>query len=441
MKLRESQFFKFLSEVVETGTSRDRIKALVHLPLYSNALFLMTASISGAILGFIFWIIAARLYSAEQVGLASATIASMGVVVSLSRLGLDMGLVRFLQQNGEKDISVINTVLTIGLISSVTAALVFIAGLGAWSPALVFIRENPAYLIAFFVFCSASTLSVFTDYTCIAGRKAHFATARSLVFTILKIPLAIELVGLLNEFGIFSSWGISLVVALLVSMIFFLPRSRPGYRFFFTIKKQVVRDMMRFAFANYVASFLWSAPAMVFPIIVLNLIGAESNAFFYIAWAISSVLTTVSNDTSTSLFAEGSFDEAQLKANIKRSLKMTGVLLLPSVILVLVLADKLLLLFGGTYSTSATALLRILALASIPTAVNTIFMAIKRVQKDLKVLTSLTAFVAVVTLVLAFMLIPRMGIEGVGIAWLVGQTAAALVVLVSVLRGRRNVLE
>lgn len=175
---------------------------------------------------------------------------------------------------------------------------------------------------------------------------------------------------------------------------------------------------------------------MVFPIIVLNLLGAESNAFFYIAWAISSVLTTVSNDTSTSLFAEGSYDEAQLKANIKRSLKMAAVLLLPAVILALVLADKLLLLFGGTYSTSGTALLRILALASIPTSVNTIFMAIKRVQKNLKALLIMTSFTSTTALGLAFILLPRMGIEGAGIAWLVGQTASAtLVVLVSVLRG------
>ena len=119
---------------------------------------------------------------------------------------------------------------------------------------------------------------------------------------------------------------------------------------------------------------------------------------------------------------------------------MAAVLLLPAVILALVLADKLLLLFGDTYSTSATALLRIMALASIPTAVNTIFMAIKRVRKDLKVLIGLTVFIAVMTLGLGFVLIPRMGIEGAGISWLVGQTAASLVVLVSVQRGRGNVL-
>ena len=122
---------------------------------------------------------------------------------------------------------------------------------------------------------------------------------------------------------------------------------------------------------------------------------------------------------------------------------MAAVLLLPAVILVLAFADKMLLLFGSTYSVSATALLRILALASIPTAINTIFIAVKRVQKDLKALVSLTAFVAVVTLALAFVLIPRIGIEGAGIGWLVGQTGAALVVVGWSMRQRRkkNVLE
>jgi O-antigen/teichoic acid export membrane protein len=391
----------------------------------------MIASVSSALFGFVFWIVVARFYSTEAVGLASATIAGMGFVVSLSRLGLEMGLVRFLQQSGEDAMATINTVLTIGLMASFATAIIFIAGLGLWSPALVFIRENPAYLAAFIVFTSASTLSIFTDHTYIAGRRAHFALARGLIFSFMKLPLAIALVGLLHSFGIFSSWGISLVVALLISMFFFLPRAQPGYHFFFTIRKQVVKDMVRFAFANYVSSFFWGAPAVVFPIMVLNLLGAESNAYFYIAWAIGSVLTTVPNDVSTSLFAEGSYDVAQLQTNIRRSLKMVCVLLVPAAVLVLVFGDKLLLLFGGSYSESATLLLRILALAAIPLSVNTIFLGIKRVQKDLKSIVGLTAFVAVVALGLAFVLVPDMGIKGAGIAWLAGQGCAALVIIVN----------
>jgi O-antigen/teichoic acid export membrane protein len=223
-------------------------------------------------------------------------------------------------------------------------------------------------------------------------------------------------------------------------MFFFLPRAQSGYRFFFTVRKQVVKDMVRFAFANYVSAFLWGAPAVVFPIMVLNLLGAESNAYFYIAWAIGSVLTIVPNDVSTSLFAEGSYDETQLRSNIKRSLKMVFIILVPSVILVMLIADKLLLLFGGDYSQNATFLLRILALATLPLAINIIYMGIKRVQRDLKSILGLTTFVAVVALGLAFVLVPDVGIKGAGIAWLAGQSCAALVIIINWLRRWRKIV-
>ncbi len=40
-------------------------------PLYKNSFFIMLSSITNAGFGFFFWMIAARLYSAEDVGLIS----------------------------------------------------------------------------------------------------------------------------------------------------------------------------------------------------------------------------------------------------------------------------------------------------------------------------------------------------------------------------------
>ena len=143
---------------------------------------------------------------------------------------------------------------------------------------------------------------------------------------------------------------------------------------------------------------------------------------------------------STSLFAEGSYDETQLRSDIRRSLKMAFVILVPAVILVLVIADKILLLFGGAYSENATSLLRILSLSTLPLAINIIYLGIKRVQQDLKSIVGLTAFMAVVTLGLAYVLLSDMGINGAGIAWLAGQGVTALVVIVSFFRRWRTLL-
>ena len=137
---------------------------------------------------------------------------------------------------------------------------------------------------------------------------------------------------------------------------------------------------------------------------------------------------------SVSLFAEGSYDDENLKSSIVRSLKMTSLILIPSVILVIVISEKLMLIYGGAYSANATSLLRILALATLPLAINIIYLGIKRVQKGLKTIIILTAFVAAVTLGLGYVLIPRMGIDGAGIAWLSGQGCVALFIVVRMMK-------
>jgi len=50
-------------------------------PLYRNSLFMAFTSVFNAGCGFFFWMIAARLYTVEQVGLATALISALGLVV------------------------------------------------------------------------------------------------------------------------------------------------------------------------------------------------------------------------------------------------------------------------------------------------------------------------------------------------------------------------
>ena len=95
MKLLKS-LYNLLIEAGTIATSKERLRQLFHIPLYSNAIYLIIANAATALLGFFFWIAVTRFYTPEDVGLASATIAAMWLVVSLSRLGLEMGLVRFL---------------------------------------------------------------------------------------------------------------------------------------------------------------------------------------------------------------------------------------------------------------------------------------------------------------------------------------------------------
>ncbi len=441
IKLLNSHLKGFIVEALGVIFSREKQKQLLGISLYHNALYLIIAHLAVPLTGFAFWVIAARFYSSEDVGLASATIAAMTLLATLSTLGLEFGVIRFLPHSGPNANRMVNSCFIIVSLASIIFCGIFLAGIGVWSPALLFLWQNPIYLATFVVFTITYALSTIIANTFIAQRRTGFYLAHSLILSMFRLPLSVLLAIFFHTFGVFASWGLSLLVAFLISILFFLPRTQPGYRPFPTVSRSTVNEMMHFSSANYIANLFWVVPGLILPIMVLNILGAELNAYFFIAWAIGSVLATIPLATSMSLFAEGSYDEQRLGADTWRSLKLTFLIIVPAAILILIIADKLLLLFGASYSEEGTMLLRILVVSAFPIAINYIYLSMKRVEKKLAVLIELSAFIAMATLALSYVLLPRMGINGVGIAWLGSQGVVAVGIVISFLLRRPAIKE
>jgi O-antigen/teichoic acid export membrane protein len=418
-----------IGQMLNVGrTSKKRALGFFQISLYRNALYLVMSFGVNALLGFVFWILATRFYSAEDVGLASAAISAVALLALLSGLGFDYGLIRFLPTSGEKSAAMLNTCLTISGLLSVIAALVFIAGLGIWSPVLLFLRQTPILIAAVVVFVAARTLYASLAGVFIAGRRSGYALAQNIVLYLIMLVTVITLASH-TRLGIFAASGIGFLVAFLVSLSLFLPLVQQGYRPFLTIKRKVLDEIMPFSLANYLSALLWTAPGFILPLMVVNLLGAEPNAYFYVAWAIGSILSGVPQAVALSLFAEGSYDGRQLNRDTIRSLWFTGFLLLPLIVIIFLVGNKLLLLFGQAYSEKATSLLWILAVSTLPLSLNYIYFSRKRVERKMRSVIVLMAFVAVATLGLSYLLMPRMGILGVGVAWLSSQVIGSLMIV------------
>ena len=438
MKHLNSYAFGFFSDVLSIATSRQKLGQILNVPLYSNALHLMAANVFSALCGYAFWIIAARFYPTDEVGLASAVIAAMGLLSSLANFGLGYGLIRFLPHAGVKANKLINSSFTITIIASLIIAVIFLGGLGFWSPALLFLLRDPALIVAFIIFTIAFTIKWTASEALVAKRRSSFVLAGEIIFNLLRLPLIILMAQAFHSFGIFGSYSISLWVALLFNIFLFLPRVQPGYRPRPTISREI-NGLLRFSSGNYLANLLKGLSGMVIPIMIINILGAESTAYYYIAWLVTNVLIMIIEAMSFSLFAEGSHEEQKLGLNVGRSLKMLFLILVPAVILVWIFADKILLIFGSSYSGSGTALLRLLTISTIPLAINNVYFSIKRVEKKLKVLVAATAFMAVISLVLSYVLLLRMGITGIGVAWLVSQGILALLIVAVFLKRQLTV--
>ena len=371
--------------------------------------------------------VVARFYTVYEVGVGSAIISAVYFLALLSTLGLDVAIIRFLPKS-QKPVELINACLTLNGIIALVIGGIFIAGLSLWSPALVFVRENAMFILAFLLFTFGWTLSGTIGSIFIAKRKAEFNLAKNTIFSLLKIPLPILLVLFFHAFGIVSSWGIATGIAVAVCLFFFLPRVQESYKPVPSLNLNIVKNIWKYSGGNYLVSILAATPSFILPIMIVNLLSGEQNAYFYIAWTIASILFSIPFAASQSLFAEGSHSEDKLRINANKAFKFALVLLVPAIILLVVLGKWLLLLFGASYSSNALTLLWILGSSSIFVGINSIYYTILLVRHRIKELLVLRGLIAIAVLATSVLIMPAMGIAGIGYAWLGAQALVSIYV-------------
>lgn len=372
--------------------------------------------------GFFFWMINARLFTTEQVGLATTMISTMSLITSFSILGLNSGLIRYLPKAHRKN-DVINTVFSVTSTTTIILTLIFILGLSLFSVKLLFIRENIFNVLIFILFILFSNLGNLIDSIFIALRDTKFILAKNLVFSIVKLFLPFILMNF-GTYGIFGSLTIALTMALIFSLLIMIKNFK--YYPQFIINKSVIKKIGRFSFGIYINSFLDSLPSMILPLMVLNMIGTQSAAYYYMATIIANLLYIIPQAVSASFFAEGSHNENNIIQHAKKSSKIIALFLIPAIVIMVFFGKYILIFFGKEYSTAGFRLLQILALSGIFMSINSIFSTILLVQHKIITIIYISLLNVVITLVLSYLFISH-GLQGIGMALIAGQAAATLV--------------
>jgi len=369
--------------------------------------------------GFIFWMLAAKFYPKEDVGIATALISAMMLLTLLSRLGFDFSIVRFFPENDKS--KVLNTSIIITTIFAIFLGAIFILYIDMFSPELHFLK-SPLNFSLFIIFLVANSVITLIGISFVALRKAEFRFLQSLLVGS-KIFFLFPLI-FLSARSSFGSVGISIIITVLILLIFLI---RFGIRPKFTIDQMFLKNAFSFSAGSYLTDFFITAPNYILPIMVLNVLGANAAAYYYIAFSIASLLFMIPNAISMSLFVEGSHGEA-LKKTVLKSLLAIFSLLTPTIIFLYFLGDFVLEIIGKDYSINGLELLRIMSFASIFVAVNYIFFSIKRIQKDVKILVLLSGLISALFLGSSYLFMLEFGLIGIGYAWVLGYGVGAVIV-------------
>lgn len=397
-----------------------------NISLFNNAFYLMLNSVSTSLLGFVFWNIMARFFVPAEVGIGSALVAATGLIAALSNLGLGAGLIRFMPEIKDRSTQLINSFFTLSGSLALIGSLIYLGGAFYWSPALQFVAQDLWFLSLFTVFAVFMALSSLVDMALVAGRSARYVFFKNTFSSLVKLPLPVLAFAFMGGYGIFTGTGIGFVAAILLAWFFFLPSIYKGYFPRPAFKKDLVQRVLPYSFANYLANLLTTAPGFIYPLMVINTLGPEKNAYFYIAWMMAMVLTVIPSGLAQSLFAEGSHDQAKLAQNSRRALAIALALSLPAAGVMILLGGWFLHFFGADYAENGTGVIRYLALAVIPQCVNVLYITVNQVKKQVHIIIAQTSVLAIISLGLGYWLLGRVGLNGIGMAYALAHLVVAV---------------
>jgi O-antigen/teichoic acid export membrane protein len=400
--------------------------------LLVNSLYLMFSSAATAGLGFVFWIVVARLYSAESVGLATSLLSATTVISMLSLLGFGSSFVRFLPKSVNRDREISLGLLAAGATALVGAA-VYVALIPQIASKLDFVRQSGWMTLGFVAMTAFAAVNLLTDSVFVAYRAARFNFyIDGLLQSGSKLLLLFVFAGS-GAFGIFSAGGVAATVGVLASLWILMRRF--AYRPRPVVDLSAIGNAFHFTAASYVASVFNLLPILVVPVIVLGKLDSSSAGYYFIAFQITSLLSGVAFAVTQSLLAEVGHAESSLRTLAIRSARILAITIIPPAFVLGAGGKWLLLVFGSDYSDKAWPALLVLSLSAPAVAAYGWTVTLLKATGQLRAMIACNVVYAVVTVSLTAALASR-GLVWVAVAWLAGNVAATLTAGVPLLRHR-----
>jgi O-antigen/teichoic acid export membrane protein len=407
---------------VTAGVLGTRVRALRQDVLVRNSalLFLSTALVAAG--GFLFWQVAARLFSPADVGRTSALITASALIANLALLGMQNSVIRYLHE-WEDRAATLNSAVTVVTVAAVAGAVVFVVGAGRWAPELAMLRR-PGNAALFVVFTAALAVTLLNDNIFIALQRSGYVAGRNTLTVLLRLGMPFVCIGL-GGFGLFTAYQGAATVALGAYLVVLSRKLGVPTRMRIDVARFVA--MWRYSAGNYVATVLLLLPALVMPMLVAQRLDPAHAAYYYIASLIAGVLTFVPQATSRSFFAQAAADPARLWSSLRRVVVLTAAIQAPALLLLIAAGPFVLGLYGPGYAT-AYPLLVILAVTATLASIGFVGNALLLIVGRLKLMCTLTGAAAVVCIGGASLFAER-GLLWIGASLLAGELLLALAYL------------
>ena len=369
---------------------------LRHQDLLRNLLYLLATTGVTSSMGIIYWNVAARFFSQEAVGYATAAISAMTLISSLGIFGLGTLLIGDLPKRH-------------GGWAGLISAAMLTAATGSLILALGFVLAAPHFTTHYYdidgsvraasLFCTGVVLtasSAVFDAAAIGLQRGGLQLMRNMTFVIVKMVTLIAVAIVIHYssgISIFASWVAAIPLSLLfVARRFWFSRGpvlpRPDWA--------ILRSLGRLLAAHNWLNLALQVPSLLAPVLVASLLTPATNAAYYVAMTMCTGLFILTTHMSTALFAVAAGDAKLISRKLRFALRVSLMLGIPGMAVLALGAHFILGEFGAGYAQVATVPMQLIALTFLPALPTSYYISVSRASGRLsRAATVVTCFAAV----------------------------------------------
>ncbi|CAA9553981.1 MAG: hypothetical protein AVDCRST_MAG49-1968 [uncultured Thermomicrobiales bacterium] len=393
------------------------------LPMHLNSITLILGKMVTMGIGFLVWLIAARLFAPAEVGLASGAVSAMMLCVQLALFGAGAAVITLFPRHQHGPADLLDTTISVVAGASLLAGGLFLALASGVFRELSIVAAKPAYAVAFLAMCAFGTLGVLFDQVGTVLRRGDQVLVRNALFSVVTLGVLVGFPlagGAESSLAILGAWvsGGLISVGLGYAQ---LRRALPGYRFRLRVRRDLTRQLVTIGLPNWALTITERAPGSILPIVVTELLSPEANATWYAVWMMAWVVYVIPIQVGLSLFAEASHRPEELGRAVRNGLKLSLAVGAVAAAGSAIVGPFLLSFLGSSYVDDGTTPLRILVVVVFPFAfIQAYFSACRSRQRLTEaILTGVVGgLVGVGTAAWAGVVY---GLRGMAVVWLVTQ--------------------
>jgi O-antigen/teichoic acid export membrane protein len=405
--------------------------------LLRNAGSLAATTGMTSIFGFVFTVVAARMFTTQEVGWGNTAINEMQLFGTIGMFGLGTMMIGELPKGNRDRAGLFAASVSTSAIGSAILGLGFaiIVGLYYSSPNhLPGIAGTPAQLVLFVVGTSLTGAMLVFDEGTIGLLRGGVQLWRNMVMSGIKlVTLPVTAVVLHDGFGV----GLSLayVVGIVGSMIpAVIMLKRGGAKILHRPAWGSLRRLLPVAINHNWLNLAMATPSRIIPIIVTVVVGPTDSAVFYVCYMISSLLFMVPVHLGTVLFALASASPELVAEKLRFVLRISLLIGLPVMVVLAISAHFMLGIYHPIYAQLGTVPLWLLIIGYLPQMPRAQFIAVSRATGNVGKAAGLICFFALCELTSIFLGGKYGGLDGLSFAYLGVLTMEGIITAPTVLR-------